>query len=126
MTMQIIRPTTTGMCFGVRDALKTADALEQPDDVTIHGQLVHNEAVLLQLGVRGFRMNSETNRSEVPETPSVLITAHGISNKERNRLKSAGKRLIDTTCPLVTRVHHMAQSLQRKGYYILVVGRRDH
>jgi 4-hydroxy-3-methylbut-2-enyl diphosphate reductase len=124
--MRIIKPTSTGMCFGVRDALKTIDSIARPDEVTIHGQLVHNETVLLQLGVRGFRMNDEADRARVPTTPTVLITAHGISDTERRRLQSAGKQLIDTTCPLVTRVHLAAQSLQRQGFYVLVVGRRDH
>jgi len=124
--MQIHRATTTGMCFGVRDALKTIDRLGRPSEVTIHGQLVHNETVFVQLGRRGFHMNSESNRSGVPETPAVLITAHGVSDRERSRLKSAGKRLIDTTCPLVKRVHETAQSLQADGFYVLVVGRRSH
>ncbi|MFL5331055.1 MAG: 4-hydroxy-3-methylbut-2-enyl diphosphate reductase [Gemmataceae bacterium] len=124
--MQILRAETTGMCFGVRDALKTIERLDRPEDVTIHGELVHNEAVLVQLGVRGFRMTGEDDRTELPVTPNILVTAHGISDTERTRLKSAGKQVIDTTCPLVTRVHQAAQALQRDGYYVLVLGRRRH
>jgi 4-hydroxy-3-methylbut-2-enyl diphosphate reductase len=71
-------------------------------------------------------MRGETQRAALPETPAVLITAHGISDKERHRLTAAGKTLIDTTCPLVQRVHRAAQALQRQGYFIVVVGRRDH
>jgi 4-hydroxy-3-methylbut-2-enyl diphosphate reductase len=94
--------------------------------VTIHGELVHNEVVLTQLGARGFNMVSETNRRAVPPTPTVLVTAHGISDRERRRLESAGKELVDTTCPLVTRVHRAAQSLQDDGYHVLVIGRPGH
>jgi 4-hydroxy-3-methylbut-2-en-1-yl diphosphate reductase len=125
-TMQVFRPTTTGMCFGVRDALKTIETLDRPDSVTIHGQLVHNEVVLVELGARGFHMVGETERAELPKTPAVLITAHGVSDSERRRLISAGKQLIDTTCPLVTLVHQAAQALERDGYFVLVVGRRNH
>ena len=124
--MQILKATTTGMCFGVRDALKIIDSLDRPHEVTIHGELVHNETVLVQLGVRGFRMSSETDRTAVPATPMVLITAHGISDVERKRLKTLNKELIDTTCPLVTRVHQAAQRLQNEGCFVLVVGRRQH
>lgn len=124
--MQILRAETTGMCFGVRDALKAINRLDRPEDVTIHGEIVHNENVLHQLGVRGFRMTSETDRGAIPSTAKVLITAHGISDTERQRLLSHNKELIDTTCPLVTRVHQAAQSLQKQGYFILVVGRRQH
>ena len=42
------------------------------------------------------------------------------------RLRSAGKRLVDTTCPLVERVHRAAQALQAEGYHVLVIGRRGH
>jgi 4-hydroxy-3-methylbut-2-enyl diphosphate reductase len=56
----------------------------------------------------------------------VLITAHGVSDRERARLSAAGKGLIDATCPLVVRAHEAAQRLQRDGFFVLVVGRRGH
>jgi 4-hydroxy-3-methylbut-2-en-1-yl diphosphate reductase len=125
--MRVIRADVLGMCFGVRDALAVIDKIDDPREVSIHGQLVHNEIVQLRLESRGFAIEDEAHRARsVPATPSVLITAHGISEKERQRLESAGKRLIDTTCPLVTRVHQAARSLEREGYHLLVIGRRGH
>jgi 4-hydroxy-3-methylbut-2-en-1-yl diphosphate reductase len=56
----------------------------------------------------------------------VLVTAHGISDRERGRLEAEGKQLIDTTCPLVARVHQAARALQAEGYHVLVIGRRGH
>ena len=56
----------------------------------------------------------------------MLISAHGISNTERTALQQAGKRLVDTTCPLVRRAHDAALKLQRNGYHVLVIGRADH
>ena len=88
------------MCFGVRDALQIADQVADPTQVTIHGELVHNPRVIQQLDVAGFVQSSEAGRDAVPETPMVLITAHGVSDRERQRLNSSGKKLIDTTCPL--------------------------
>jgi 4-hydroxy-3-methylbut-2-enyl diphosphate reductase len=124
--MQVIRAEVMGMCFGVRDALKVIDAVADPGAVTIHGQLVHNESVLSRLDARGFATTREGDRNILPETPVVLITAHGISDRERDRLESAGKQLVDTTCPLVTRVHQAALALQAQGYHVLVIGRRGH
>jgi 4-hydroxy-3-methylbut-2-en-1-yl diphosphate reductase len=125
--MRVIRADVLGMCFGVRDALEVIDGIDEPATVTIHGQLVHNEVVQSQLRSRGFAMSSEAQRgAELPETPAVLVTAHGISDRERARLESAGKRLVDTTCPLVTRVHQAAQALEAEGYHVLVIGRRGH
>ncbi len=124
--MRVIRAEVMGMCFGVRDALKILDDIEAPAGVTIHGELVHNETVLARLGQRGFRMVGESARRELPLTDTVLITAHGISTAERRRLEAAGKALVDTTCPLVTRAHNAAQKLQAEGYHVLVIGKRGH
>jgi 4-hydroxy-3-methylbut-2-en-1-yl diphosphate reductase len=122
--MNVIRAEVLGLCFGVRDALKAIAAVTEPRGVTIHGELVHNETVLTQLGARGFRMVGEAERQGVPETDTVLITAHGVSDRERARLRAAGKQLLDTTCPLVTRAHQAAQKLQERGYHVLLIGRR--
>jgi 4-hydroxy-3-methylbut-2-enyl diphosphate reductase len=124
--MKIIRADVLGMCFGVRDALATIEEVERPDAVTIHGELVHNEKVLDNLNERGFHMLGEHQRLVLPLTQTVLITAHGISDKERARLEQAGKNLIDTTCPLVTRAHQAAQKLQADGCHVLVIGKRGH
>jgi 4-hydroxy-3-methylbut-2-enyl diphosphate reductase len=124
--MRVIRAEVLGLCFGVRDALNALAAIAEPERVTIHGELVHNDVVLTQLGARGFRMVGESARRQLPDTDTVLITAHGVSNVERARLQAAGKSLLDTTCPLVTRAHDAAQKLQHSGYHVLVIGRRGH
>ena len=88
--MRVIRAEVMGMCFGVRDALEVVEAIDEPATVTIHGQLVHNEVVQGRLAARGFAMRDETQRgTSPPETPAVLITAHGISDRER---RAAGVR----------------------------------
>lgn len=124
--MRIIRSDVLGMCFGVRDALKILDGIDRPQDVTIHGELVHNEQVLVQLDLRGFQQKSERDRGAIPDSPTVLITAHGISDAERNRLETAGKTLVDTTCPLVTRVHRAARALHDQGHFVVVIGKPGH
>jgi 4-hydroxy-3-methylbut-2-enyl diphosphate reductase len=124
--MDVILADTAGMCFGVRDALKRIDAVADPRRVTVHGQLVHNEVVLQQLAVRGFAAADEDRRDRLPETPAVLVTAHGVSDRERSRLAAAGKEVIDTTCPLVRRAHAAAVKLRDAGYHVLVIGRPGH
>jgi 4-hydroxy-3-methylbut-2-enyl diphosphate reductase len=114
------------MCFGVRAALETAGAIAEPTHVTIYGELVHNQVVLDRLGQKGFCGQRENDRLETPATEQVLVTAHGISDWRRAQLLAAGKRLVDTTCPLVTRVHRAAQQLARQGFHVLVIGRRGH
>ena len=124
--MKVLIAEEMGMCFGVRDALGVLDEIAEPSKVAIHGQLVHNEVVLHQLSARGFQMADESDRSRLPETETVLVTAHGISHRERSRLANAGKKLIDTTCPLVRRVHDTAMRLQKEDYHVILIGRAGH
>ena len=124
--MRVIRSEVLGMCFGVRDALRAMGRVAEPSTVTIHGELVHNEVVTRDLEARGFRTAAESSRDTIPETPNVLITAHGVSDRERSRLEAAGKRLIDTTCPLVRRAHDAAIALRDEGRHVLVLGKRGH
>ena len=124
--MRVIRSEVLGLCFGVRDALAIMKGVDRPEEVTVHGELVHNPIVLHQLERRGFKTSGESTREVPAETPVVLITAHGISDSERHRLERAGKTLIDTTCPLVERAHRAAITLRDQGYHVLIIGRRGH
>jgi 4-hydroxy-3-methylbut-2-enyl diphosphate reductase len=124
--MKVIRAQEMGMCFGVRDALKITAAIDDPTQVTIHGELVHNAEVQNKLAQQGYHQSAENDRGAIPATPLVLITAHGISDAERTRLQSAGKQLIDTTCPLVRRAHDAAVKLENEGRHVLVIGKPGH
>jgi 4-hydroxy-3-methylbut-2-enyl diphosphate reductase len=125
--MRVIRADVLGMCFGVRDALEVVAGVANPSGVTVYGQLVHNEIVQAQLSAHGFSAHNPAERAaSLPATPVVLITAHGISNRERKRLESAGKQLVDTTCPLVERAHQAAIALHDEGFHVVVIGRKGH
>ena len=124
--MKIIRAEEMGMCFGVRDALQIADEVSRPADVTVYGELVHNPVVNHRLSKAGFHQSRENGREPNVTTPLVLITAHGISDKERNELQANNKQVIDTTCPLVQRVHKAASDLRDEGRLVLVIGKAGH
>lgn len=125
--MRVIRASAMGLCFGVRDALKYTHRVAQPLQVTVYGELVHNPLVNRQLRQRGFRQTGEIDgRDEIPDTPQVLITAHGISTYRKTRLKIAERILIDTTCPLVKKAHAAAMRLRDEGYHVLVIGQPGH
>src|SRR5262249_16479778 len=126
IAMKVITAQAMGMCFGVKDALATVTTMDYPERATIYGQLVHNGEVLKRIKARGFSMLEESDRTSAVSTPNVVITAHGLSDKERRTLEASGKKLIDTTCPLVSRVHQIARGLKEHGYFVVVVGGRDH
>ena len=124
--MRVIKATAMGLCFGVRDALGVALAREDASEITIYGELVHNEEVLARLRDLGYAMSPEEDRKRLPDTRKVIVTAHGISEGRRAALEATGRELIDTTCPLVARVHKTASRLAREGYDIVLIGRPGH
>jgi len=124
--MKVVMARAMGLCFGVRAALDTAFSCADAGEITISGELVHNEQVLARLRRRGFTMIPEGEQGPACKTKKVMITAHGISRKKRAALEGVGHRLIDTTCPLVTRVHEEASRMEREGYHVIVIGAPGH
>ncbi len=124
--MRVLRAQAMGMCFGVKDALEKVMGLPQPNEVTVYGQLVHNGEVTRRLEEKGISMVEESDRSPSILKSRVVLTAHGVSDRERLALRNEGKTLIDTTCPLVRRVHELAKDFAKRGYFVVIIGRKDH
>src|SRR5438093_6176749 len=121
--MKIIRAEHLGMCFGVRDAIALALQQAETQPLTILGDLVHNEAVLAALQARGIRIEHDP---ATVTTPTVLITAHGASERMMNRVRERGLNVTEATCPLVHFAHRAVSKLVGEGYYPVIVGKRDH
>lgn len=121
--MKIIRANHLGMCFGVRDAIDLAKQKSAESPVTVLGQLVHNEHVLEDLKQHGIRFADEPTDAR---TTTVLITAHGASNKRLNLARSAGHHVIEATCPLVHQAHRELRMLLMAGYHPVIIGKPDH
>lgn len=121
--MRILRATHLGMCFGVRDAIALANHHVQQTPVTVLGELVHNETVLEALRTRGVRFARELDSVE---TATVVITAHGTSNRALADVRGRGFDVIEATCPLVHHAHRTLQSLVKQGFHPIVIGQRDH
>jgi 4-hydroxy-3-methylbut-2-enyl diphosphate reductase len=124
--MKVLRAREMGMCFGVKDALAKVGSLPSPEGVTIFGQLVHNGEVVRSLQQKGISMVEEMDRVPGAAKARVVLTAHGVSDKERLALERAGKVLTDTTCPLVRRAHEIAKTFAARGYFVVIIGRKDH
>ena len=124
--MKVIRAEHMGLCFGVRDALAMARTTNDPASVSIYGELVHNPTIQGELTLRGFHVVAEQDRESVKLTNRVMITAHGISQKRLTILRSQSSQIIDTTCPLVRRVHEATQTLEGEGRMVVLIGRRNH
>lgn len=121
--MKIIRAEHLGMCFGVKDAIKLAFETSQREPLTILGDLVHNENVLAQLRARGIRV--ERNAAAVA-TQTVMVTAHGASERKINATRSRGLNVLEATCPLVHAAHQSLAKLVHEGFHPVIIGKRDH
>jgi 4-hydroxy-3-methylbut-2-en-1-yl diphosphate reductase len=121
--MTITRATHLGMCFGVRDAIALAKHHAGKQPVTVLGELVHNETVLRDLTAGGIRFAKALNGIS---TPTVMITAHGTSQRTLDAVNSAGLSVVEATCPLVHYAHRGLRELIAAGCHPVIIGQREH
>jgi 4-hydroxy-3-methylbut-2-enyl diphosphate reductase len=121
--MRIVRATHFGMCFGVRDAIALAVEHAAAGPLTILGDLVHNPTVLSALAARGIAVAQDVAHVT---TPTLMVTAHGTSERTLARTRALGLTVVEATCPLVHVAHRAVASLAREGYHVVIVGQRDH
>jgi 4-hydroxy-3-methylbut-2-en-1-yl diphosphate reductase len=121
--VRIVRAGHLGMCFGVRDAIAMALTESRRQPLTILGELVHNESVLSDLRARGIGIAAHP---AAVQTPAVMITAHGASEKALERARSHGLQVLEATCPLVHFAHRAVQQLVREGFHPVIIGQRGH
>jgi 4-hydroxy-3-methylbut-2-enyl diphosphate reductase len=111
------------MCFGVRDAIDLALECADAGPLTILGDLVHNPTVLGALEAKGIAVARDVAQVK---TPTVMVTAHGTSERNLARTRALGLTVVEATCPLVRVAHRAVTALARDGYHVVIVGQRDH
>lgn len=121
--MKIIRAEHLGMCFGVRDAIKLALETAKHEPLTILGDLVHNETVLAELRARQIRIEQQPDHAN---TRTVMITAHGASERKLAETRGRGLKVLEATCPLVHVAHRSLQKLVAQGFHPVIIGKRGH
>jgi 4-hydroxy-3-methylbut-2-enyl diphosphate reductase len=131
--MEVIVAQTYGFCFGVKRAVQLAKGLRiQYDAVYVDGELIHNEQVLGQLKENNIHTCNDEDllkaaeRCKNGENGCLLIRAHGISLKRRTYLQNLGLPLKDATCPDVGCIAGKIKIYDRKGYTIVIYGKKDH
>jgi 4-hydroxy-3-methylbut-2-enyl diphosphate reductase len=111
------------MCFGVRDAIALALEHAEAGPLTILGDLVHNPTVLSALEQKGIAVAQ--NVADVG-TRTLMVTAHGTSERTLARTRALGLTVVEATCPLVRVAHRAVAALARDGCHVIIVGQRDH
>ena len=121
--MRVIRASHLGMCFGVRDAIALAHQQADTGPLTILGDLVHNPTVLGALEAKGVAVAQDLAQVT---THTLMVTAHGTSDRMLARTRALGLNVVEATCPLVAVAHRAVMVLAREGYHVVIVGQRHH
>ena len=111
------------MCFGVRDAIALALEHSEAGPLTILGDLVHNTAVLSELRAKGVAIEADVTQAK---TQTVMVTAHGASQRSLAATRALGLHVVEATCPLVRVAHRAIHALIRDGYHPVIIGQRGH
>ena len=111
------------MCFGVREAIALASETVKQEPLTILGDLVHNETVLAELRAQGIRL---AQQPAGVDTRTVMVTAHGASERAMAESRGRGLNVMEATCPLVHAAHRAVARLVREGFHPVIIGKRDH
>jgi 4-hydroxy-3-methylbut-2-enyl diphosphate reductase len=123
--MEIIRAHSMGFCFGVRDAIKIVRELgESGTGLYTLGAIVHNPQIAEELEKVNVHVIDGLDEAEPGSI--VAITAHGAPPNLQDEAERRGLKVIDTTCPLVTRIHKTAHDLVQQRYSVLVYGDAQH
>ncbi|MFQ5827949.1 MAG: 4-hydroxy-3-methylbut-2-enyl diphosphate reductase [Candidatus Methylomirabilia bacterium] len=115
-----------GFCAGVERAIDVVELALQvcSPPVYVRKEIVHNRHVVEALRDKGAIFVDELD--DVPDDATVIFSAHGIAPAVRESARRRGLKVIDATCPLVTKVHLEAVRYVREGYTIILVGHEDH
>ncbi len=123
--MQVLLADEYGFCFGVERAVDMVeDALQEGDTVRSLGPLIHNEQEMARLGEHGVTTISEPVQIGRGET--AVIRAHGVTPEVQKELEEKAAKVVDATCPFVTRVQKLAARAAEQDRHVIVVGSPDH
>ena len=126
MEREIVVASPRGFCAGVSHAIEIVDLVLERNGppIYVRHEIVHNRHVVEGLRARGAIFVDEL--ADVPDDSVLIFSAHGVSPAVRAEAAARHLRVIDATCPLVTKVHVEALRYARDGYDILVIGHRGH
>ena len=124
--MKVLLANPRGFCAGVEMAIDTVQELVDlvGTPLYVFHEIVHNRHVVERFVDQGVTFVESID--EVPEGQTVVFSAHGVSPAVRAEAAARGLRMIDATCPLVTKVHVEARRYARMGRHILLIGHADH
>lgn len=123
--MQVLLAEEFGFCFGVERAVEMVeDALSEGATVRTLGPLIHNTQEIERLETEGVR--TIDTPAEVEPGVTAVIRAHGVTPQTQRDLEARATKVVDATCPFVTKVQKLAERAAAEGRDVVLVGNPDH
>ena len=119
----------SGYCFGVKRALDIAEETlnkykKKVNKIYTLGQIIHNRGVVEGLSKKGITVvNSEEN---ITPGSILIVRSHGMSPVVLKRIRAKKVKIVDTTCPFVKKAQDKANFLSRSGYFVIIIGNKEH
>lgn len=122
----ILLAAPRGFCAGVDRAIEIVEKAIEIFGAPIYvkHEIVHNKHVVNDLRAKGTIFVEEVR--EIPDGAVAIFSAHGVSKAVRAEAAARPIRVIDATCPLVTKVHLEVHRLDKEGYEIILIGHAGH
>jgi (E)-4-hydroxy-3-methyl-but-2-enyl pyrophosphate reductase len=122
--VEIVIASSAGVCFGVERALNLSEKAlkENTGPISSVGPLIHNPQSVKDLSDRG--LNVAKSLDEVEGT--VVFRSHGVTVEVQRQAQEKNLKIIDATCPLVKVPQNFAKKLSQNGYFVVIVGDKDH
>jgi len=111
-----------GFCYGVKRAIEIAQ--EHPNSATF-GPIIHNIDEINRLD-RDYNVGLVEDVEEALKYDTLIIRTHGITRDNLKILKKEGKKVINATCPYVTKPQQIVADMSQKGYAIVIFGDKNH
>lgn len=123
---RILLAAPRGFCAGVAYAIEIVDLALKVYGAPLYVRhaIVHNEWVVKNFESLGVIFVEDID--EIPEGMPVVFSAHGVSPEVRRVSKERNLKIVDATCPLVTKVHNEAKHYAAKDYFMIYIGHRGH
>lgn len=115
-----------GFCAGVIRAVNIVETTlsEWGAPIYVRHDIVHNQHVVDSFKKRGVVFVE--NLQDVDPARPVIFSAHGVSPEIERTAGEMGLKRIDATCPIVKRIHDEAAELEKNGFFIVLIGHREH
>lgn len=123
--MQVLLANEYGFCFGVERAVEMVEeAIGEGDTVRALGPLIHNEQEMQRLAHEG--VTTIKDPIEIGRNETAVIRAHGVTPEVQKTLEALAEKVVDATCPFVTRVQKLAARAAGEDRHVVIIGSPEH